>query len=828
MGSPDTNLRVQTISQVIDADGCAYRATHANNIWEFDDAVFAQKTEGNAIRAFTTGEDYFADFVAECEAATDEICIVGWQINWDAQLERGLRLYDVIRNAAGTGVSIYVMPWCHSNPVQTYDAQTATVLEVINDELREIWKKKGLKAEDFKKKVFIVNAKSMATENDQFFSHHQKQVIIDRKIAYVGGIDLCYGRYDDATYDLCADGKGRQVMNRYNSCIRAREALPEGASQVADPDRLTGAVDRYVRIPRSQTNRENTQLKIDGGAWQMPYRDAGPLDAILNKPALDSNTPDPFMLDAKCQPRMPWQDVHCRIEGPAVSDLLRNFVARWNSSGGTLLKFPAPPPAYKKKGEAHIQVLRSASAKMVTAESKVKSNPRKDDHGTEAHIHLAMIRLIMNARSFIYIESQFFVSAFGTESIPKKARLSPAAQFINGYDGGDQNATARLVSLGDDNFRLFSKHKKDLVTPPENCVCQALVARIRQAILEDRRPFHVYITLPVHPEGSLAKASIAVQVYWTMQTIAHGSHSLLNGIRRAFKAKALLDDKTAGSVKEAIALADQIPLDQLDQDDERWRDYVTLLNLRNWTTLDSTEHGKRFVTEQIYVHSKLMIVDDLYALLGSANINDRSLLGERDSELAVLVMDGENTLANVCGPGPKKPVRVFAHDLRKAIWAKLFGITGKVRPAEHLQAAIDAPGSPESWKAIQVQADKNAAAYEAAFPFVPRNWSGDLTPDNRPIPARILPSWRKGGLASPMPFEPKFWDTPQADPYGVQKLAAIQGFITALPTYWLQGENVRFEFPGALVVRNEQQLAPRAEKTAELAHMPAVGGREQA
>ena len=43
------------------------------------------------------------------------------------------------------------------------------------------------------------------------------------------------------------------------------------------------------------------------------------------------------------------------------------------------------------------------------------------------------------------------------------------------------------------------------------------------------------------------------------------------------------------------------------------------------------------VTEIIYIHSKLMIVDDEIALIGSANINDRSLNGNRDSELAIIV-----------------------------------------------------------------------------------------------------------------------------------------------------------------------------------------------
>jgi phospholipase D1/2 len=43
------------------------------------------------------------------------------------------------------------------------------------------------------------------------------------------------------------------------------------------------------------------------------------------------------------------------------------------------------------------------------------------------------------------------------------------------------------------------------------------------------------------------------------------------------------------------------------------------------------------VTEIVYVHSKLIIVDDDYALLGSANINDRSMSENRDSELAVIL-----------------------------------------------------------------------------------------------------------------------------------------------------------------------------------------------
>ena len=42
-------------------------------------------------------------------------------------------------------------------------------------------------------------------------------------------------------------------------------------------------------------------------------------------------------------------------------------------------------------------------------------------------------------------------------------------------------------------------------------------------------------------------------------------------------------------------------------------------------------------TNQCYIHSKMLIVDDTIAVIGSANVNDRSLCGDRDSEICVCV-----------------------------------------------------------------------------------------------------------------------------------------------------------------------------------------------
>lgn len=47
----------------------------------------------------------------------------------------------------------------------------------------------------------------------------------------------------------------------------------------------------------------------------------------------------------------------------------------------------------------------------------------------------------------------------------------------------------------------------------------------------------------------------------------------------------------------------------------------------------------------VYVHAKGMIVDDQYVLLGSANINQRSMDGSRDTEIAMGAYQPHHTWA---------------------------------------------------------------------------------------------------------------------------------------------------------------------------------------
>lgn len=817
------------VCQIVDKDA-AHKAILSNTLWVGTDTVFSKPQAGNLIKPFFTGEDYYKDLLVSMYDATSEICILGWQVSWDAMLTEKLRLYDVLLAVAKKKtVKIYVMPWDDTKPMVNYDTQTAAVLMSINNH-------PAVK----KKVVEVVLSESRAKENAIYFSHHQKQVIIDRKIAYVGGIDLSYGRFDDAKFSLNAGSAQRKMLNRYNPCVVPLHEI-KNPTTLVDPDRMTGFNDTYGGIAGDQPTNEEEEIKrVNAGGWQMPYGSAKTINIVENKyigwRRHERNKPSPFTLDEKIQPRMPWQDVHSRVEGPSVSDLLRNFVLRWNASGdgGSHLAMPLPPHMYPKPGNAYVQVLRSASGALRTAENKARtSSDPKFKSGTERDIEAAMINMIEISSHFIYIESQFFVSDFGTESDAKNKVLSPAARYINTSAGADQMSSAWLASMFDSGSSIkLAEGKfdyKDIFKPPRNGVCQALIARIQKAIFDHKQPdFHVYITLPVHPEGAVwSSASIAVQVYWTMQTIAFGSNSLLNGIRRNIRAKQLYDAKVADYMD---VIFNHKNSDYLKVPVTDCFKYVTLLNLRNWEKLAGKDPKVPwYVTEQVYVHTKAMIVDDMYAIVGSANVNDRSLLGERDSEIAILVMDGDFSRVDVCGKGTPRPVRTFAHELRKNIWSKLFGIAGNVRPATHLQKAIDQPGNPASWRAIQKQAGLNAKIYEEAFPYIPRNYT--LRNDSTRVFASLIPNWnplRKnpdkrvatddlnkvselGYPDFPLPHTKEFWEKPRHDPEAARALADLKGFIVALPIHWTEGEMNRFAYPTSMVAHiNMKPVKDRA------------------
>lgn len=861
------------LTQVGKANGEAYQAysaTWSNADKSEHEAAFAPARSGNKADGFVTGESYFKSVVIALEGAQQSIFIAGWQINWDVQLVPGKRLIDVLKSALDKSLNlhIYVMPWMSPKlGIDTGDLGTMLAIFQLNagrEKMRAFCCPAGLQ-NDFK----AIEA--------TFFSHHQKQVVIDNKIAFVGGIDLAYGRRDTEKFDL--NHGWRKGPERYNTCAPALHELQAGEvahylsttelletaltigalfdtsgakksmTQSAWDSRLGKTVDQgimdgknwlkenhipeWMKIPLRPIVREvreeidllqthvieNVMDQLQRGALKPEYvtvavgMAASTMKkcylALLGsawasqKPNTELFTPGVQALPlsdsvlADDQARMPWQDVHMRIEGPSVFDLSMNFIRRWNSLQKRYLPsvilqkrvmipsslHPANPGRTPPKaGNVEVRVLRSASLSLQQQENAAMGGklPKSKQH----EIHDMMVEIILGAEKFVYIENQFFQTGFGVPSVAADDDENASAPIKYLMSQAGNRISAAITVAGATHAKIM----------PNNRIGEALANRIEMAIRQGGI-FHVYIVLPVHPEGSLSDIAIIGQIHWTMQSLVFASHSLVNRIRIALAAAKEVPNKferlkagawEAAKRKVASRTADDGDAPYESITESEWREHLTLLNLRNADIIKG-----KVRTEQIYVHSKLLIADDRTVIMGSANINDRSLAGERDSELAVWVND--NTKVNgVLLDGVKgTEVRFFAQDLRMRLWKKHFALEGAnsiVKAASSLEAMIDKPADPKTWRAIQKIADTNLATYSVVFPFIPRN-GGEKT---------WIPIWptcppKKGKNVKPinfarsyentMPFSEEFWKTAYPAPKG------IKGFFTSLPTQWTAGEN---------------------------------------
>jgi phospholipase D1/2 len=161
----------------------------------------------------------------------------------------------------------------------------------------------------------------------------------------------------------------------------------------------------------------------------------------------------------------------------------------------------------------------------------------------------------------------------------------------------------------------------------KNQLAEALFRRVLRAHTSNEK-FRVYIVLPLLPGFDNVNAVQAV-LYFIMRSITKGEGSLFKRLEKA-----------------------GVPVD----------DYISFYGMRAHDVLMGI-----LVTEIIYVHSKLMIIDDRMAICGSANINDRSLLGQRDSEVGMVINDLEEEEGRLNG----QTVRIgkFCSSWRKRLFA---------------------------------------------------------------------------------------------------------------------------------------------------------------
>ena len=119
------------------------------------------------------------------------------------------------------------------------------------------------------------------------------------------------------------------------------------------------------------------------------------------------------------------------------------------------------------------------------------------------------------------------------------------------------------------------------------------------------------------------------------------------------------------------------------------------------------------MTSQIYVHSKLMVIDDVTAILGSANVNDRSMMGNRDSELGVVITDTE--MVDGVMDGQVVKVGKNMRNFRYRLWNHWLG-------RKMLDTEIEDPICAATYKGIVMKtADVNTKELHKTFPLFPHD-----------------------------------------------------------------------------------------------------------
>ncbi|XP_045896306.1 phospholipase D2 [Micropterus dolomieu] len=614
---------------------------------------FAPPRENTLTKWYVNGRGYFADLADALEQATEEIFITDWWLSPEVFLKRPAtdnywRLDEILKRKAKQGVKVCVLLY------------------------KEVELALGINSEHSKRTLMNMHPNIKVMRHPDHVSsvvflwaHHEKMVAIDQTVAFVGGLDLAFGRWDDSQYQLTDLG----LTEMANGATTEEPKGDTGDNGVADGLKPSEPNKQAEQGPNDLTH--NTKLWLGKDYNNFIRKDWAQLD----KPFEDN-------IDRTQVPRMPWRDLSAAVHGRAARDVARHFIQRWNFTKIFKNKYKDEfypyllPKSHCTADSLSFTVTESKKAKVQV----LRSADRWSTGTCENSILNAYIHTIENSEHYIYIENQFFISCADGKTV-------------------------------------------------HNGIGDAIVKRILRAHREQKK-YRVFVVIPLLPgfEGDISTGggnAIQAILHFTYRTICRGEYSILS---------------------------------RLNEVKDQWTEYITLCGLRTHSQLSQS-----VVTELIYVHSKTLIADDRCYIIGSANINDRSMLGSRDSEMAVFVED-EERVPSIMG-GEEYQAGPLTLALRKECFSVLVGASSD--PSINIDDPISDDFFFLVWNAT---AKLNATIYDKVFKCLPYNTVHNM---------RGLKEYSS---------EERLCDT---DPeQAVEELKAVRGLLVHFPLKFLCEENL--------------------------------------
>uniref|UniRef100_A0A672GLX0 Phospholipase n=1 Tax=Salarias fasciatus TaxID=181472 RepID=A0A672GLX0_SALFA len=706
----------QSIESFVRAHGKAFLRDHRFG-------SFAQEQENVFAKWYVNGKTYMEDVADALEEAKEEIFITDWWLSPEIFLKR---------------------PVVEGNRWRLFILKTQQGVRIFVMLYKEVELALGINSGYSKRTLMHLhpNIKVMrhpdhVSSSVYLWAHHEKIVVIDQSVAFVGGIDLAYGRWDDREHRLTDVGSvtrsvaleqvGHAVPSRVftapdkrlapptprlptpyprppNASLRATAAgrrpgspwtCPTSTAQV--PERRSG-ICTFIR-----PGRENScymlyvNVFLGSGSVRSLKTGVGELQGntrfwhgkdycnFVYKDWIQLEKPFDDFIDRYTTPRMPWHDIASVVHGRAARDVARHFIQRWNFTKIMKPKYRSLSyPFLLPKSHTSADELRYQVPDSVNANAQVLRSAADWSAGIKYHeesIHNAYIQVIAKSKHYIYIENQFFISCA-------------------------------------DNRTVYNK------------IGDAIIERIIRAHKEGKK-YRVYVVTPLLPgfEGDITTGggnAIQAVMHFNYRTMIRGEYSIISQLKKEM--------------------------------DDQWMNYISFAGLRTHAELEG-----RLVTELIYVHSKMLIADDNTVIIGSANINDRSMLGKRDSEVAVIVQDCEKVPAVM--DGQEYEAGPYALQLRLECFKTVLG--------GHTDSSIDVsdPISDRFYKEVwMTTAGRNATIYEKVFRCLPSSLVRNMS--------ELEQYQSKPGLAQT--------DLARAQ----EELRKIRGFLVQFPLDFLSEHNL--------------------------------------
>ncbi|CAL7948306.1 unnamed protein product [Xylocopa violacea] len=685
---------------------------------------------------FVDGSSYMAAVADALENAKEEIFIADWWLSPEIYMKRPAnsdywRLDNILQRKAFEGVKVFIMIY--------KEVQLALGINSFYSKQRLV--------EKCPENIKVLRHPDHTKVGVLLWAHHEKIVVVDQSIAFLGGIDLCYGRWDNNEHRLIDLGSTHHSSIYIPSKGKCTNTSSKKVSNVT--------TNKHVLLPLAIATNTVVMATtkflpvlpmMSNKATPLSLPQLNPADLLLMQPIEES--PDTMKCDTpnterknlfgmakntmdkvKQNIKLKRQELINMVYNPHEEssdedDPADNDTEETQNESIEPMKYSVEDVFSDYSGVAKLW-LGKDYVNFIVKDFNDLAKPYQDliDRSTTPRMPWHDIGVMVQGASARDV-ARHFIQRWNAIKM-EKAKLSSCYPFLLPKSYKDCNSFAPFIkesamhnvkcqvlrsvsswsagfldsetleqSIQEAYIEAISKAERYIYIENQffitlasverkavkNRIGETLVKRILRAHREGA-VFRVFVIMPLLPgfEGEVGGptgTALHAITHWNYASISRGKDAILNRLMEAG-----IEDPS---------------------------EYITFHGLRTHAMLNGT-----LVTELIYVHSKLLIVDDSTVICGSANINDRSMIATRDSEIAVIIHDQEyedgrlNDIPFPCGK--------FAGSLRKQLISEHLGLF-KTNEDIDITDIIKNSFYRDIWCA---RSNRNTEIYEEVFHCIP-------------------------------------------------------------------------------------------------------------